>query len=110
MKLPFLSPQKKPENRWLVLDIEDSIVKYGIGVHRLGSSHVTHCGTEEMQGDWESGLETFLRSFQQIHISPSRAVVSLPASVSKAHIFKQRVLRGEGGGVITKAKEEWIRS
>ncbi|HEB13636.1 MAG TPA: hypothetical protein ENI13_01505 [candidate division CPR3 bacterium] len=108
MKLPFLTPKKKPENRWLVLDIEDSMVKYGIGVEREGGSHITHCGTEDIKDNWESGLEAFLRSFQQIHISPSRAIVSLPSSVSKARIFKQRVLRGEGSRAISGADAEEI--
>ncbi|MCP6726552.1 MAG: hypothetical protein KJI69_00710 [Patescibacteria group bacterium] len=108
MKIPFFKPKEKPESRWLVLDVEDSMIQYGIGVQREGSSHVTHCGEEEIKDNWESGLETFLDSFKKVHISPSRAIVSLPSSVSKACIFKQRVLRGEGSGVIKKAEASEI--
>ena len=108
MNLPFFTSQEKPERRWLVLDIEDSMIQYGIEVKREGSSHITHCGEEEIKENWESGLTTFINSFQQIHISPSRAIVSLPSSVAKARIVKQRVLRGEGSGVITKSEAEEI--
>ena len=108
MKLPFLSSQQKPENRWLTLDIEDYSLTYGVGAERELGPHITHCGVQEFIEEWEEGLRDFLHSFRQTHILPSRATISLPASVSKARIFKQKVLRGEGSPVIRRAEAREI--
>jgi len=108
MRLPFISQKKKPEDRWLLLDVENDAVRFGIGVQRGGMSHITHCGEGDIEGDWESGLEGFLDSFQKEYISPKRAIVSLPSSISKASSIKQKVLRGDGGKVINHRKAEEI--
>ena len=107
MRIPFLSGSSKRGEQWLILDIGSSSIKYAVGVRRHSTFHITHSGLEEVQnGDWESGLASFLDSFRRTFPGSFQALVSLPSSVLKARMARQRVLRRRGGLIGNKEAED----